>query len=434
MRFAIARAARPLLVVAFALPTTVLGCDGRDDLDGRRRPIPGLTTDDSTKNAGGGADNTKEISFDLIDNRATALVYSSGALTASGRGIAFALLSRGGKGAMWRLGSGSRPSARVDGQVAHIYFPYDRDPGGIASLAADIPIALRFRPAAREQLASVFLNDTKLGDLPMNETGVAEYSITAPKALFRSGENDLRLFFRYAVADEGLRTAGSIERVSIGSRRAAATAPVRVAPIEREGVRADAFSSAAAARLSFHLRIPESRPTFRFRVAGQGSASVRIAHASAASREIWRGDAGESWREESVDLSDLAGETVRLDLVGDGALDWARPQIVSERRASVTPASSAATPHVIVWIVSALRADVVAEKTAMPALSALAERGVSVTAIARHPSPQAAAAEIFRGRRPVQTTIAAADETLAERFREAGYKTTLYSNAPPIAR
>ena len=407
------------------------GCDRRDDLDGRRRAIPGLAP--AGQAVGGGDEGEKVLAFDFIDNRAAALVYSEGALVASGRGIAFALVSRGGGPAQWRLGSGAQPSARVDGQVAHVYFPFDRDPGGI-SAAGTIPIAMRFRPSTKSQLASVFLNDTKVGDIPMNEVGTAEYRIDVPAAHFAVGENNLRLFFRSAIVVDGLRTAGAIERLAIGKSTASATAPVRAVAVTHGGLRQQALSSSESARISFYLQVPTDRPRLTLKVAGGGAAEVRVARDGAPAKELWRVTSkADEWTNATVDLVDHKGALVRIDLVGRGPLDWARPQVWSAPSSTPSPAATAAAPHVILWIVSGLRADALAEGGPMPALGEIAKSGASFPAIARAPAASLAAAEILTGHSIASPTIAPAEQTLAERFREAGYETTLYSNAPAIA-
>jgi hypothetical protein len=413
-----------LFALALAL-ATLAGCERRDDLDGRRRPIPGL---DPAGAAGAASSRRQQVAFDAYDNRATALVHSGGSLIISGRGPGFATYSAGGAAAGWHLGAGAHPAARTDGQVAQLWFPYDRDPGGIAATGEAVRLHFRFRAAAKNQLASVFLNGAKVGDVEMPNLATSTYSVDVPASSLVPGLNHLRLFFRYAIAEDGARTAGSLEQLAIGAAPPVTGPPVVAAPVDRGGQRREALSLARGGRLSFFAQLPRARPGLGLAVAGDARAEIRVRSDDGETRRLWSGAAGKSWTEATVDLSEVAGELVRIDLIADGPIDWARPRVLSDPPDGVE-SGGGSVDHVIVWVVSGLRASAI---EAAPALKALAARGISRVALSQTPAPGLSAHEIFAGVPGSAAEIPAERDTLAERFRRAGYTTTLVTGGPAV--
>lgn len=420
--------ARKLLILAAATALAAAGCERRNDLDGRRRPIPGLEQS-PTEPGGAAAGPRRELVFDAFDNRVAAEVVAAGALVVEGRSPSLAIYTRGGGPGGWILGSGSSPAARVDGQVAHFWFWRDEQPGGIAAAGSSIPLRLRFRPAAAEQLASIFLNGEKVADLPMPAKGTTSYDTTLPAARVHAGPNHLRLFFRYAVPEAGVRTAGSLDRISIGAGPLPSQPPLLAAPVDRGGERRDALSMRGEGRVSLFVQIPPARPTLELAVAGEARVEVRVAKASGDSERLWSERAApDSWTPAEIDLSEIAGELVRLDLIGDGPVDWARPRILAEP-ADAARASSSAADHVILVIASGLRVDAIDQ---MPALRALGDGGVTRVAISRHPAAGDAVHEIWTGR-PGSGNLPASAETLAEKLKRAGYVTALFTTGPSVS-
>lgn len=419
------RATSPYLaVVVAAAGIFVGGCERRDDLDGRRRPIPGL---EPTAAAAGETGRRRELAFDAFDNRATAEVFAAGSLVVDGRGPSLATFTRGGAAGGWIPGSGSTPAARVDGQVAQFWFWRDRDPGGIAADGDRIPLRLKFRPAAAGQLVSVFLNGEKVDDVPMEASGTSTYEASLPAAKVVDGPNVLRLFFRYAISENGTRTAGSLDRIAIGAGPLPSRPPLLAAPVERGGKRRDALSMRGPGRLSFSVQVPRARPLLELGVSGKGRVEVRAAVASGESKRLWTAQAGEGWTDAEIDLSEIAGELIRLDLIGEGPVDWSRPRVVADPADTASPSPRSAD-HVILVVAAGLRADAIDQ---MPATRALAEAGIARTALSRRPSAEAAR-EIWTGA-PGGGPIAAGAETLAEKFSRAGYATALVTSGPALA-
>ncbi len=430
--FSARRAMTALLFIGAAGTSITIGsgCEQRTDLDGRRRAIPGLDPAGSVDDL----DDTRlELSFDVIDNIAAATIYHDGGLVSSGRGVGFALLARGGAPGQWKLGSGAHPRARVDGQVAFVHFSFDSDPGGIDASGDSIPVAFHFEPATRNQLASVFINDEKISDVPMLESGSAEYTFALPRRLVRQGDNEIRIFFRGTAIVDGLRTAGSLERLAIGRTGVGAKPVVQVGSVSAGDKAVEALTLSGSSRVSVHLRVPSNRPRLRLQVAGNGTASVRIKRDGAASRELWRTAATGEWQPTGgadLDLSEFAGKIVRLDFRGEGEIHWGRPAVFSETAKSPPTAQATATEKVILWVVSGLRTDAA---RAAPNLLALAEGGQFFDGVSRTPVAGMGLTEIFSGSMAVQPTIAAEVQTLAENFSAAGFQTTLVSSAPVVA-
>jgi hypothetical protein len=257
------------------------------------------------------------------------------------------------------------------------------------------------------------------------DRGSSTYDASLPAALVKSGPNHLRLFFRYAVPEGGARTAGSLERIAIGAGPMPTQPPLVAAPVEHGGARRDALSMKGPGRVSLYTQVPAARPTLELAIAGDARVEVRVARPDGKSKRLWSERASESWRDAEIDLSEIAGELVRLDLIGDGPVDWARPRILAELSETAS-ANTTAADHLIVVIASGLRADAVDR---MPALRALGDGGVIRTALSRRPAAETSAHEIWTGR-PGGDSIAASSETLAEKLKRAGYATALFSSAP----
>ena len=413
-----------------------LGCQGRDDLDGKRRPLAGLTEPGRDFSVDVG---DRKVAYDLYDNRAVAVVHVGGKLVIDCGTADFAKYAEGRYRARWHLGVdyGGERASLVDGLGGELYFPIDGDSGGIARARdGSLQISLRARPAKGRQLVSVLLNEHRLGDITMPVAEWDSYSIRAPAATVRPGENKLRFFFRHTGEIEGHRSAAALASIAIGEGPGAGQKGLRTASVTRGGQRMAALRVTAGSRLSYYLRVPERAPELVFAVAGSGAVAVQIASARSSASRLWEGVASAEWAATRVDLNEHAGEVVRLDLVAAKAVDWGRPRVV------VAPPAAPANPqvalgraaaprladHVIIWVVSALRADRFIGDEGTSGFARIADRGTSfVHATATSSAPGPAHASMLTGRYPESGRIGASAKTLAERFREAGYATALIS-------
>lgn len=413
-----------------------IGCRGRDDLDGRRRPIPGLSERGQEYALVG--DDTRTV-LDFASNRAAASVHADGTLVIECGTADMAKYVEGSYRSPWYLSAddGGQRAALLSGLAGELYLPIDADPGGVTRASdGSLRISLRARAAAKRQLVSVFLNEKRLGDIAMSETAWQTYSIRAPQATVLPGENKLRFYFRHAGELDGKHTAAAIQRIGVGMSDVPATAVLTSDSVIRGKKSLSALRVAHAARISFYTQVPVGRPALVFAAAGKGTdLAVRVAGGrgsatQAGAEEVWHGQGTDQWSEARVELGQWAGEVVRIDFVSNAPADWGRPQLVVP--ASARPAPRWTGPpadHVIVWAVSALRADRLAGTIVpTPAMARLVARGIRFTgAYAAAAQPGAAHVAMLAGVSPQGGAVPPGARTLGERFSEAGYTTALVS-------
>jgi arylsulfatase A-like enzyme len=110
---------------------------------------------------------------------------------------------------------------------------------------------------------------------------------------------------------------------------------------------------------------------------------------------------------------------------------WGRPQLLAAPAVAPVTAPGAGrrvADHVIVWVVSALRYDRFAVDPPLPGFARLLERGIRfLHATSAAPAPGPAHVALMTGRHPSGSRVPDEAETLAERFRGAGYATALIS-------
>lgn len=416
-----------------AIVVLVASCKGREDLDGTRRALPGLSERVAEYTL---LPDDRQVVLDLWDNRAAAVVHGEAGLTIECGSADVAKYLEGVYRSRWHISAadGGRRVALINGLAGELYVPIDREDGGVRRFEdGSLKVYITARAAKAKQLVSVFANEKRLGDISMPTTEWKTYSIRAPASTLVDGENKLRLYFRHTGQIDGRKSAAAIQRIVIGTRAPKDKPTMRADTVTRGQNRLMALSVSGPARLSYYLAVPTSRAELIFAAGGDGTAlSVRVTGADSSSADlVWQGKATAAWNTTQVDLSDWAGEVVRIDLASAGPVDWGRPQIViprRERRAARAQASSKVADHVLVWVVSALRADRIGGEVATPGFQRLAERGMRFTnANSAAPVPAAAHVALLTGKHPQGGTIPASDETLGERFGDAGFTTALIS-------
>jgi arylsulfatase A-like enzyme len=412
-----------------AAGSAAFACGGRDDLDGRRAPVPGLEERGPAWELPLG---TRRADWSLYDNRASAGVYLDEALHIDCGTVDFAKYAEGAYRSPWHLGvsDGGVRAALVDGLAGELYVPIDHDAGGVYRDAdGEVRIAMYVRAAAPKQLVSVFLNEHKLGDLAMPGTEWSWHGLTAPASAVRDGENKLRFYFRHAGDVGGVRTAAAFARIAVGGRRPVPgkqlTPPLIAGDVTRPGGRLAALTVDRASRLSFTARIPGAGPALVFAPAGEGGAiHVRVDGA-----ERWSGTAGADWVPVTVELDAHAGKLARIDLVSDGPVHWGNPVLATTAAAPPARTGAAVPPadHIIVWTVSSLRADRIRDAST-PTFARLAREGAAFRRfVAAAPMPGPAHVALLTGRYPQGASLPEGAVTLGSRLAAAGYTTALIS-------
>lgn len=185
--------------------------------------------------------------------------------------------------------------------------------------------------------------------------------------------------------------------------------------------------------------VEETPPAFRVEVAAKDAEPQTVA-------EI-RPEEPETWRLERVDLSDWAGEPVEIRLAADadeeGVLAfWGAPTVRGSLPEDAERAELERPQTVILFLADTLRSDHLdawghGRETA-PTISRLASEGVRFAdAIAQSTWTKVSVSSILTSLYPstsgvagLSDRISAAETTLAESFREAGYATFSTSSVP----
>lgn len=435
-------------VAVLASLLTSAACRDRDDLDGRRRPIEGLSAPAAA--AVSAEAPLEHIAVDLIAARAGASVEQAGTLWVGFEGAAAAVHTEGSYRSAWHLGAviDGRRCALVDGLGGEIHLPLtaealDRIETSGASIEASV------YPAVAGQLVTVLVNEKRVGDVRMGAPGWQTIAQTVPASVLRVGENKFRWYFKTAGTLAEHRSAAGFSELRFGPVQSGATAnradapatPVRVESVDLGGGVRQALSVAAKVTLAYYLAIPSDDPALRFATQGPGPFEIAVMDGgSGEAAVVWRSaeqPPADNGLDHEVSLQPYAGRVVRLELRADAAGAWVQPRVVAPRAdaaKSVVPsarpplAAPDAADIIIVWSVAAWRRDVSADEKLSPAFALLA-RGASVFAHAYAAAADSAPSHVavMTGRVPSGDHIGEGVPTLAEALGRAGYATGLVS-------
>ena len=222
-----------------------------------------------------------------------------------------------------------------------------------------------------------------------------------------------------------------------------------VRPVSRGGTTRETVFAHAPAKLAFPIEVPpggrldlglavnpNDAVTYRVRTEGEGG-------------RVWFEetlDDPESWHQRSVDLSSVAGSSVRLVLEADSAAGgavglWGAPILSGSARAQ--------RPNVIFYVIDAGDADLMSlygyERSTTPFLEGLAAEGTLFTrayssATWTQPSTVSMMTSLHHSvvgglRRGIHSTsVPAGATTMAEHFRDAGYQTMSLTANPNAGR
>lgn len=399
------------IAVALALVMAVTGCEDRDDLDGRRRPIPGLAERPKTRAMTLGPD--RAIACDLYAQRPMVTLVHGGALVIPAGTAAFSAYTEGGYASPWHLSErvDGVPAAVFTGVAGALYFPLDGDAGGAYRAGEPLTISLRARSAVAGQLVSVFLNEHKLGDLAMAEPSWRTYSLTAPASTVENGENYLRFYFKSAGDIAGYRSAAALASVTVSSAdKPPVAAALEAGPVARGGQILPSLAVKEGSRLSFFVRLPEAEPALRLAYAAAGAVTVAIATEGHPAEVVFAGKASTGWHDATIDLGHFSGQVARIDLLAEKQTWWGHPLLVAA--AADAPAPATLADNVVMWAAEGL----------LPGQGWISGPHVTFTG-ARAPSSEPARGHAALLWGSVSGAGAGSHRSLPALFRDAGFVT-----------
>ena len=324
------------------------------------------------------------------------------------------------------------------GMRGRVYFNADRSEALVARV--------RLRPHGTQALTP-YLNNEQLKSLHLGDADVfADYDIALPKERVRVGENYLLLTFGGTVPIDGKDVSVAVDSIWIRSAADPDPAPrapaydtlaanVRLGEEERP-----ALALSRRSTLRYHVLVPPGGSLgFGVGVEGEGESpfSIEVAADGEPSRQILTGTANGRWTDYKVDLGELVGRTVRVDLRGDGQgpgrLAWSNPRIF----VPLPPARNLEpAKNVVVLVIDTMRADKLRPfnpktRVQTPAIDRFAEQG-AVFELAQAPEnwTKPCVASILTGLHPQthqqKTSDAALPDSavlLSEHLKDQGFAT-----------
>ena len=285
------------------------------------------------------------------------------------------------------------------------------------------------RPS-RGQVVSVRLNRRPVRRLVL-EGRMAEYRIELPARLQRAGNN--RLEFLGGPGRNSPRQTG----VAVASLRhtQSGALPNRTARVE--GLELQVPTSVT---VSYFLRIPEhGELTFGVDNATDSQLLVSVQPDGAAESMLYRGAVSSA--SVRVPLDRYEGKVVRIGFqaVGDGGIVRVRqPQLLGKARPKHRPPNNAKRRSVLLYVIDTLRADHLGcygyARPTSPHIDALAREGLLFESmIAQSSWTRPATASILTGVYPprhgaqtLRDRLAPEVATMAELFRQQGYRTAAF--------
>jgi choline-sulfatase len=310
----------------------------------------------------------QRVAVDLLTQRVHAILHRGGRMIIDAGKVDFYKFVDGGWKGSWILGGkdGDRRVAYIAGASASFSFPLDADGDGAAGKAlTDLQLSIVMRSLAPNQRLSIFANEKPVTTLEVGKER-ATYDVTVPASILNLGENRIRLTFRNAAAIAGgKRSAAAIDGIELGQARPAPAEPAtgrgmpEPALAEVGGVKAEALTIPEASRLSYYLQIPAAAKLALSYAGTQPGVTVevRVARDGAAPTVLFTGAAGQQLTPAVWDLSAMAGQAVRIDLIsrGGGAV-WAEPRVLVPGTVPA-PHAKKTFDHIYVWMIDTLRAD-----------------------------------------------------------------------------
>jgi choline-sulfatase len=252
------------------------------------------------------------------------------------------------------------------GRMSRLYFDVREQ--------TDVTLRLRLRAHGTRRL-QIYLNGRSQA-LPEGGVQFAEgtefrdYDIAIPRDLVRVGENQIQFAFGGTTPVDGqdVSVAMSSVRVNPGRRSRRRRDVGGAAPRRARDARADrrdqrpALLARTPTTLTYYVDVPEHAHLV-FGVGTDSTATgatarVRIQAEGGEAQDVWSGEVGRRWSDQSLDLAPFAGEVVRIDLSAEGGegtrVAWSVPSVMVDPPEA--PAATEPAQNVVVLLIDTLRA------------------------------------------------------------------------------
>jgi choline-sulfatase len=252
------------------------------------------------------------------------------------------------------------------GRMSRLYFDVREQ--------TDVTLRLRLRAHGTRRL-QIYLNGRSQA-LPEGGVQFAEgtefrdYDIAIPRDLVRVGENQIQFAFGGTTPVDGqdVSVAMSSVRVIPGAAPAADETWVEplhdglVTRVQIGETERPALLARTPTTLTYYVDVPEHAHLV-FGVGTDSTATgatarVRIQAEGGEAQDVWSGEVGRRWSDQSLDLAPFAGEVVRIDLSAEGGegtrVAWSVPSVMVDPPEA--PAATEPAQNVVVLLIDTLRA------------------------------------------------------------------------------
>ncbi len=263
----------------------------------------------------------------------------------------------------WR--SGWSPVPRKDDDET--YFEANRKPARVfASLKKGASeVSLRMKAAKKSNKAVIYLNDETLGDVKLTSEW-QDFTFAVPKKARKAGEQNLLIRFRYDTRLDKRAQAGHVAQVVF--RHGDGDFPK--VPYADQVTLGDktliALVAESEVNQSFRVQVPKEQPRLALRLGGHSEKATVKVLANVDGRDALTLYDGlvpkDAWKEEVLDLKEVAGQVAELQIVVGGKVSEAasvafdaalyEPKIERQAKPQGKPAK-----NVLVYLIDTLRYD-----------------------------------------------------------------------------
>jgi len=295
--------------------------------------------------------------------------------------------TRGGWGTGWQDGkTDSQANGKTKPNRTNETFASVSETGATLDVALIEPanaVVVRARSAVEGQKLTVYFNGKAIKTVPVAASW-SELRIPLGEAA-QAGPHGLRLVF----AKPGAPRA-DIDWVWLPADNAKAPPLVvpRVIPLKVSGAPRRALVAPTPRTYAFFLEPPQNAKLVVDTISDVGAEFTATVTSDQGQEQLFSVSGGPKWVEAVGDLSDFAGQAIRLELTttgGAGVSGWGEPEIMLTKPARAVAQEGAPAKNLIFLLIDTARADVFAPFDPDNAVKtdnfdALAERGLAFTA------------------------------------------------------